>query len=113
MFSIKPAMKKCISFAAATTVLSLLTAGCIMLTQPAVSHAATECVPQDLHPETNLIYCGIRGSNVAAMIKDFQTYYNQNSDKAPDNTSHVRSGDLQAVYNYSGGSASLVNSMNT
>lgn len=87
-------------------------AGLLVFGSPTTS-AASNC-PQDSYPETNVIYCGLSGgTNAAQAIQSFQTYYNQNSDKSAANTSHAHSGDLHTIYDYSGASSSLVNSMST
>lgn len=77
----------------AVFVLGVAGAGLVGIVQPSLV-AAASC-PQDDFPNTNIIYCGLSGSDGTQLASSLQTYFNNNND------GHGHT-DLQAVYNATG-----------
>lgn len=66
--------------------------------QPATAAAAATCpYESEVVERTNIIYCGLTGSNSFELFQSFQSYYNANSDAHSGNPdTHT---DLKRVYN--------------
>ncbi len=67
----------------------------VKTTQTTTSSPSTSCTPQDQYPTTNVIYCGLSGSDSTGWASSFKTYYNNNND------GHGHT-DIQTVYNAAG-----------
>lgn len=85
--------------------IALLAIGVAVFAKPNMAMAAT--CPQDSYPETNILYCGLSGgTDVNQVISSFQSQYTNNND------GHGHT-DIQAAYNATGASSSMVKGMNS
>jgi len=87
------------SAVSAATLLASSFAGFATVMQPvsvAAAPASSTSCPQNDVPKTNIIYCGLTGSDPVAMMQTFQSYYNAGNDKNSSNPStHT---DIKQVY---------------
>lgn len=89
-----------VSVAGAVTLVASGAAGfpTVQPLQPATAAAAATCpYESEVVERTNIIYCGLTGSNSLQLMQSFQAYYNANSDAHSGNPdTHT---DLKRVYN--------------
>lgn len=89
-----------VSVASAVTLIASGSVGLptIQQLQPVTAAAASSCpYESEVFERTNIIYCGLTGSNSLQLMQSFQNYYKANSDAASGNPdTHT---DLQRVYN--------------